>query len=1322
MVGKKTKKYLLPNNLCYNKSMKKSSARLSLIACLLIICALFILSQPTMSLSSSTTINVVFEFEKTLQLTVSDPEMIIENLLPGTSDNTNEISVNVATNSETGFIMDAAVGERLRPSTRIPNIIDGETYFSSVGLNKKVTSIPAGQWGYSIDHGATYSGLPDYRDVHPSDIFIESHEAANMSLPFLVGATSADDQARGIYYTPITFRAVTRPTVPTIDTILYMQEMDETIYESMKTEKQYQLMDKRDGKMYFISKLKDGNVWMTQNLDFDLYDGITLDPDTSDVKVPTTMDLTPLGQNRGRSEHSYYYDNYMFDQGNYYCPNGYCYRTSDLVSLDSLEPTDKDNHYALGNRYSYAAATANYFPQCPKYEVNSGEYNACRDRYNNEYSGKDSETSICPAGWTLPSSNYQNGLSVKSLGVAIGFPKEYTTYSGNYALFLEPLFFVGNGYAYVGESYFENYTNNGYNYAYYWTSTVSGAYYAYYIYSYLYTTSKTDSATGNSIYYPYGGYLSTSTSTYNPYYLLPLRCAARAPQYTVEYYMNENAVEEPYATWKSAMAWSGNNTVKPSNPSRTGYRFLGWGTSPKTVEARYEASSTIKLDSYHTKLYAAWEKLDDDDMMEGSYTFEAVLRRAGKTTVDGYYNIQDIDSEICSQVDIGEKMIVRDSRDGKLYEIAKDKLSVDAKFGTCVMHDDLRLGSITDSYVLTSEDSDVISDYTLPAVESILYNYDTFQTNFIMDNNDYVDDSTGKLLGYNYNYDVATAGYYGAHTDASGEQVATTSICPKNWTLPRYSEKDLLNSEKRIWDITEPAQYVSSEYSGYDSNYNIKIQNIIRDFIGRRSLSNRNTSYGTGRDPYRTMRATKDYSGSYFYGTQNYHNGSELYYRQGSYDRNRYSTMVRCMIPVDYSIKDITITYNLNYSGPNGSSSYTQMASADASDTRYFITIEPPTITTKRPGWQLAGWSERSGATVPDYMDGDIMETTNSNTSISLYAVWKRIENGNVTTFDEAFEAARKTKHGDYYAMQDITPEICDAVSDGQQGRLIDLRDNKVYWVGRLTSVYDTVHEGECWMTQNLDFELSLEETGTRLYPETSDVEEEMVVRSDIRDSAATSIGYMSASDFYFPDGGLRFNETKNGTQSEYYDALAPVSELEKDDERWHYHLGSYYSWSSATVFNDIANIDQRYQYAARSTSICPQGWKMPVYNYSNYTDRSFSALLNYILPSTNYGYNNYYAVDPFYPTFGGLIYSNDGSNTFETFMRNHSYTSEFGSRAIYWTPNTSGERYAYDYRIYYSGVSNSSTNDLKNRYSTGYGYYSGEYVLYLKSVRCVAR
>ncbi len=1288
--------------------MKKSSARLSLIACLLIVCALHFLSQPTLSLSNSTTINVVFEFEKTLELSVSDPEMYIMNLLPGTTDNTNEIYVNVATNSETGFIMDAAVGERLRPSTRIPNILDNETYFQSVGLNNTVTTIPAGRWGYSIDHGATYSGLPDYRDVHPSDIFIESNTAANMSLPFLVGATAADDQARGIYYTPITFRAVTRPTVPTIDTILYMQEMDETIYASMKTEKQYQLMDKRDGKMYFISKLKDGNIWMTQNLDFDLYDGITLTPDTSDVLTEKTMDLTAPGTNYyGGSDHYYYYDNYMYDQGDYYCPNGWCHDTNDLSPLDMLEPTDKENHWALGNRYSFSAATANYWEQCPKYQIDSAEYNACQNRYSNQYSGKNSETSICPAGWTLPAAYKGENPSLYDLGVAIGFPTDYSSYSNNYPIFDSPIYLVGNGYVYANESsplYF-NGLNQGANYAYYWTSTNAGSYSSYTLYSYIYTTSKTNSTTGTTTYYAYGGYLSSSANSYSMYYLLTLRCVARAPQYTVEYYMNDGISRTPYDTWKSKMAWSGNNTVKPKAPSRTGYKFLGWGTSPKTVEARYYDGVTIKLDSYNTKLYAVWEPIDEDDMMEGVYSFEAVFRRAGKTPVDGYYNMQDLSAEMCQEVEVGERTLLRDSRDGKVYEVAKDNISPDGKYGTCWMHNDLRLGSRTEAYTLTPEDSDVTNEYTIPAIGDYSYNYSTFGTDFIADVDDH-EDVNGKTMGYIYNYNVATAGYQGAHSSSSDWQASESSICPKNWTLPRNYDRDAINSEKQIWDNIEPTNY-SETY--YDNGYNGKLQNIKENFLNTVTLANWNTNYGSDRDPYREIRASKDFIGTTFYGT--IRQSSSIQY--SSWNQNRFTTYVRCMVPVDISLTTTTIYYNFNYSGPYSSSSTQQRVSTLSSDPMFYVEIKP-TTTVKRPGWYLIGWSERSGATVPDYYVGDIMEMPITKTSINLYAVWSRIVNINIVSFDDAFEAAGKTKHGDYYAMQDMSPEICDAVSDAQQGRLIDLRDDKVYWVGRFTSVYDSTHEGECWMTQNLDFELSTEETGTRLYPATSDVEEEMVVRSDNRDSDACYLGYVSASDYYLPNGGIQ--GYGNGQRS----ILASVSDLEKDDERWHYHLGSYYGWASATITNDIASIDQRYQYMDRNVSICPQGWKLPSYNYNNYTARSFNAFSSYILYSMNSGYNNYYGADPFYPTFGGFIPpTNDDFDT----VIDRNYLGNLGYYASYQTPNTSTSDRASYYWYYYrsSTYTGYSDTDLKNLYSTSYGN-NYMYVYYLHNVRCVAR
>ena len=62
--------------------------------------------------------------------------------------------------------------------------------------------------------------------------------------------------------------------------------------------------------------------------------------------------------------------------------------------------------------------------------------------------------------------------------------------------------------------------------------------------------------------------------------------------------------------------------------------------------------------------------------------------------------------------------------------------------------------------------------------------------------------------------------------------------------------------------------------------------------------------------------------------------------------------------------------------------------------------------------------------------------------------------------------------------MQHMTPEICSSASIGDTKRLIDYRDDKVYWVAKLA-------DGNCWMTQNLELDLS---TNTPLTSELSDV------------------------------------------------------------------------------------------------------------------------------------------------------------------------------------------------------------------------------------------
>ena len=77
-------------------------------------------------------------------------------------------------------------------------------------------------------------------------------------------------------------------------------------------------------------------------------------------------------------------------------------------------------------------------------------------------------------------------------------------------------------------------------------------------------------------------------------------------------------------------------------------------------------------------------------------------------------------------------------------------------------------------------------------------------------------------------------------------------------------------------------------------------------------------------------------------------------------------------------------------------------------------------------------------------------------------------------SFDDAYAAAGKTKLNNYYKMQDMSSTICSAVTfvdDESETTLIDSRDNKTYTVSKLK-------DGNCWMTQNLRFDLD----STKIY------------------------------------------------------------------------------------------------------------------------------------------------------------------------------------------------------------------------------------------------
>ena len=205
---------------------------------------------------------------------------------------------------------------------------------------------------------------------------------------------------------------------PTIADLTYMQDFNtltesemQTVLDSMVPNQQYELTDSRDLRKYYISKLTDGNVWMTENLDLFLDRDRIYTPDDTDVKqnwspsesTHITGDTSWNGYDAALGEKSpglFYPQSY--DPGDI-CWNGdQTWTAADGAShfdtdSKSCESHDK-SHWHVGNYYNYAAAVA---------QNDTSSHTANKEQY---------DTSICPAGWQLP--NLEGNKSYTELQAA----------------------------------------------------------------------------------------------------------------------------------------------------------------------------------------------------------------------------------------------------------------------------------------------------------------------------------------------------------------------------------------------------------------------------------------------------------------------------------------------------------------------------------------------------------------------------------------------------------------------------------------------------------------------------------------------------------------------------------------------------------------------------------------------------------------------------------------------------------------------------------------------------------------------------------------
>ena len=237
------------------------------------------------------------------------------------------------------------------------------------------------------------------------------------------------------------------PPIPLMEQT-YMQDMTPGGCAISNEGDTKQLIDKRDGKTYWVAKLADGNCWMTQNLELDLSTSTSLTSELSDVTsswTPTNNTYTSAqdGTNDSTLVQSWNLGKYVWKTPNNAsscspdtnfsesaCASYWQdvsswtpmteYRT-DGVTYDASTQT-YDAHYLAGNYYSWQAATAGTAPS----------------------SSGTASGSICPKGFELPiSGSYGNGgfyYLLNQYGLAS------SPISDNNNIVKAPLSFVRSGY------------------------------------------------------------------------------------------------------------------------------------------------------------------------------------------------------------------------------------------------------------------------------------------------------------------------------------------------------------------------------------------------------------------------------------------------------------------------------------------------------------------------------------------------------------------------------------------------------------------------------------------------------------------------------------------------------------------------------------------------------------------------------------------------------------------------------------------------------------------------------------------------------------
>ena len=336
-------------------------------------------SNSVSALSYESSVGIGFTFEPTINVSLSSNDLVIPNLVLGSSSDSNSINVSVSTNASYGYTLSTtASNDNLVHSNNINT-------FSGIATDADLESLTTDNtWGYStsLNNGTSwnnYNGLSS----STSTTLIDKDDNTSSNIDFKIAAKAGNTQPSGTYTNTINFIAVSKVApMSLLDSFIAsgaeqlngyfkMQDMTHDICNNVDMEEsELQLIDVRDNKIYWVAKLKDGNCWMTQNLDLDINDAKTYTHYDTDLGWTTNDESATWKPTKGHSTINFTgstVDGWVSSNTEPYSANPgdkYIYTsnsTANDITYNSLQGCINANHndcthYHIGNYYNWASA------------------------------------------------------------------------------------------------------------------------------------------------------------------------------------------------------------------------------------------------------------------------------------------------------------------------------------------------------------------------------------------------------------------------------------------------------------------------------------------------------------------------------------------------------------------------------------------------------------------------------------------------------------------------------------------------------------------------------------------------------------------------------------------------------------------------------------------------------------------------------------------------------------------------------------------------------------------------------------------------------